>query len=138
VNYATGYGGDSLPFYKRFYEGGSSSVRGFDFNSLGPRYSNSKPKGGEISFVSSSSVSTPFKNIFNTENENMYLGAFIDAGTLAEKVSNFSLGDLRASSGLQFSWVTPIGPISLFYATPIIKKDDDLTQNLSFQLGASF
>jgi len=138
LNYASGYGGDTLPFYKRFYEGGSSSVRGFNFNSLGPKYSNNKPKGGEISFISTTAISTPFNTLFNTKNENMFLGAFIDAGFLSDKVSTFDTNDIRASAGLQFSWITPIGPISLHYASPVLKKTDDEIENLSFQLGANF
>ena len=138
INLASGYGGDSLPFYERFYEGGTSSVRGFDFNSLGAKYvSSGKPKGGELSIVSSIGVASSLA-FAGLDNNNMRLSVFVDAGTISEKKSNFKLNDFRASTGLQFSWLTPIGPIGLHYALPLIKKAGDKTTSLSFELGASF
>ena len=138
LNYASGYGGKELPFFKRFYEGGSSSVRGFDFNSLGAKYSSSgKPKGGELSVVSSLALISSL-DFAGLDNENMRLGGFVDAGTLSEKASNFDIGDMRASAGIQFSWLTPIGPIGVVYAQPLIKKSTDKTKTFSFELGATF
>jgi len=137
INFATGYGGDDLPFFKRYFEGGSSSVRGFNFNSLGAKYANDKPKGGELSFVSSIGVASP-TDIIGIDNENMRLIGFLDAGAIAEKASLFDLNDIRSSIGLQLSWLTPIGPIGLHVAKPIIKKAGDDTQSFAFELGAKF
>ena len=136
-NYATGYGGKELPFFKRYYEGGSSSVRGFNFNSLGSVYSNDKPKGGEVSIISSASIASK-ADMIGLDNENIRVIGFIDAGTIAEKTSDFSFSDLRSSVGLQLSWLTPIGPIGLSAAKPLIKKSEDKTETLSFELGAKF
>ena len=137
INYATGYGGDKLPFFKRYYEGGSSSVRGFDFNSLGAKYSNDKPKGGEFSFVSSLGLGAP-ASIIGMDNENIRLIAFIDAGAISETVENISFSDVRSSLGFQLSWLTPIGPLGLHLAQPILKKTGDNSKTFSFDLGSTF
>ena len=137
LNYGAGLGNSDLPFFKRYFEGGTSSVRGFDFNSLGAKYADGKPKGGEISAISSIALGSPL-DFAGLDNENMRIAAFIDAGTVAEKSSNFSLDDLRSSTGVQFTWLTPIGPIGLHYARPLIKKSTDSTSSFRFDLGASF
>ena len=137
VKLASGYGDDELPFFKRYFEGGSSSVRGFDFNSLGSKYSNDKPKGGELSVVNSLGIDSTLE-FLGIDNSNMRGSAFIDFGTLSEKISNFNVNDFRASSGLQFSWLTPIGPIGINYAVPFIKKSSDKTKAFAFELGSTF
>jgi len=137
LNYGAGLGNSDLPFFKRYFEGGTSSVRGFDFNSLGAKYADGKPKGGEISAISSIALGSPL-DFAGLDNENMRIAAFIDAGTVAEKSSNFSLNDLRSSTGVQFTWLTPIGPIGVHYARPLIKKSTDSTSSFRFDLGASF
>jgi len=137
-NTGAGYGGDDLPFYKRFYEGGSSSVRGFDFNSLGAKYtSTGKPKGGELSWINSLAIAAPSKFI-GIDNDNMRISLFTDGGLISEKQSSFDLNDFRASSGLALNWLTPIGPIGIHYALPIIKKNGDATSSFQFELGTSF
>ena len=137
LNYAQSYGNDDLPFFKRYYGGGASSVRGFDFNSLGAKYSNDKPKGGELSFVSSVGLSSKL-DFIGIENNNMRITGFVDAGTISETLSSFKVDDIRASVGTQFSWLTPIGPIGLNFAQPIIKKADDKTETFAFELGSTF
>jgi len=137
LNYASGYGGNDLPFYERYFEGGSSSVRGFDFNSLGAKYANDKPKGGEFSFISTFGVASP-ASIVGIDNENIRLIAFIDAGAISENISSLEADDFRSSTGVQLSWLTPIGPIGIHYARPILKKSGDKIESLSFELGAKF
>jgi len=134
---AEGYGNKELPFYKRFYGGGSSSVRGFNFNSLGSKYANNTPKGGELSFLASSSIITPGKKI-GIDNENIRLAGFVDTGSISDKLSEFDFSDLRMSYGIAMSWITPVGPIGIHYAIPIIKKTGDSVESFSFQLGTNF
>ena len=137
-NTGSGYGGDDLPFYKRFFEGGSSSVRGFDFNSLGAKYtSTDKPKGGELSWISSLAIGAPSKFV-GIDNDNVRVSIFADGGLISEKQSRVDFNEFRASSGLALSWLTPIGPIGMHYALPIIKKDGDTTSSFQFELGTSF
>jgi len=137
INYVTSYGSDDLPFFKRYYGGGASSVRGFDFNSLGAKYTNDKPKGGELSWVSSAGITSKM-NFLGVDNDNMRITGFIDSGTISEKISDFNVDDIRASYGVQFSWLTPIGPIGLNFAQPLLKKSDDKTETFAFELGSSF
>jgi len=137
LNFGSGYGGDELPFFKRFFEGGSSSVRGFDFNSLGSKYDNNKPKGGEFSIVSSAAISSKL-DFMGIENPNMRGIVFTDLGTIVDKAEDFDFNDVRSSVGIQFSWLTPIGPLGFNLAQPIIKKSGDSTETFSFELGAKF
>lgn len=137
LNFGSGYGGDELPFFKRFFEGGSSSVRGFDFNSLGSKYGNNKPKGGEFSVVSSAAISSKL-DFIGIDNSNMRGIVFTDLGTIVDKAENFDFNDVRSSVGVQFSWLTPIGPLGFNLAKPIIKKTGDSTETFSFELGAKF
>ncbi|MDB3870247.1 outer membrane protein assembly factor BamA [Candidatus Thioglobus sp.] len=134
---AQGYGDKELPFFKRYYGGGSSSVRGFDFNSLGETYTvGGVAKGGELSMLAGTSVISPMT--FIDDSKNMRMSAFIDAGSVEEKASNFSFDELRMSTGVAFSWLTPVGPLGIYAAAPLIKKSADKTKSVEFTLGTSF
>ena len=133
---AQGYGGNELPFFKRYYGGGSSSVRGFDFNSLGATYADGKAKGGELSLLAGTSIISPMK--FIKDSDNMRMSAFIDAGAIEEKASSFDIDEIRMSTGVAFSWLTPVGPLGIYAAKPLIKKSADKTKTIEFTLGTSF
>ncbi len=134
---AQGYGDKELPFFKRYYGGGSSSVRGFDFNSLGATYTNTTiAKGGELSLLAGTSVISPMK--FINDSKNMRMSAFIDAGSVEEKASNLSFDEIRMSAGVAFSWLTPVGPLGIYAAKPLVEKATDQTKTIEFTLGTSF
>lgn len=133
---AQGYGNNELPFFKRYYGGGSSSVRGFDFNSLGATYADGKAKGGELSLLAGTSIISPMK--FIKDSDNMRMSAFIDAGAIEEKASSFDIDEIRMSTGVAFSWLTPVGPLGIYAAKPLIKKSADKTKTIEFTLGTSF
>jgi|ETNmetMinimDraft_12_1059888.scaffolds.fasta_scaffold02270_3 outer membrane protein insertion porin family len=132
----SGYSGKEAPFFKRYFGGGSGSVRGFGNRSLGPTYPNSATKGGELSVLGSVNIISPAS--FMTNNENMRVSAFVDVGNIFEKSSNMKLGDLRMSAGIAFAYLSPIGAIGAYWSTPILKKAGDDIENFSFSLGTGF
>ena len=136
IGVAAGYGGKELPFYRRFFGGGSGSVRGFGNKSLGPLYVNNKAKGGELSILGSANLIAPAN--FFTDNKNMRVSAFIDAGNIYENTSGVKLSDIRMSTGLGFAYLSPIGPIGFYWSTPLMKKTGDIIENFSFTIGTGF
>ena len=136
VSLARGYSNDSLPFYKRYFGGGSGSVRGFGNKTLGPLYPNGSAKGGEVSILGSANLITPA--FFFDNNDKMRMSAFVDTGNIFEKTSNIDLGDIRMSAGFGFAYLSPIGPIGAFISTPILKKDGDIIEEFGFSLGTGF
>jgi len=135
VGFIDSYNDSQTPFYKKYFGGGSASIRGFDFNSLGPKYPNGDVKGGEVSLLASGAIFSPLPL---KDSNNMRIGAFVDMGSITESISDFDLNDIRASSGIAFSWITPIGPIGVNLSKPIIKKTGDSIETFSFTLGSSF
>ena len=133
---AKAYSGNDLPFFKRYFGGGSGSVRGFGNKTFGPLYPNNKAKGGEVSILGSVNIISPA--YFFDDNENMRMSAFIDTGNIYEKTSNIDLTDLRMSAGVGFAYLSPIGAIGVYLSTPILKKSGDVIENFGFSLGTGF
>jgi outer membrane protein insertion porin family len=131
-----GYDGKEVPFFKRYFGGGTGSVRGFKNRSLGPLYPNSAAKGGELSVLGSVNVISPVA--FIEDNENMRMSVFIDAGNIYDKSSNIKLKDLRMSAGVAFAYLSPIGAIGAYWSRPLIKKSGDNVENFGFSLGTGF
>jgi len=131
-----GMGGKPLPFYKIFYAGGVSSVRGFDSYSLGPRDTLGSSLGGSKRLVGNAEVLFPVPG--TGVDRSMRLALFVDAGQVYGANEKMRLSELRYSTGLAFSWNSPVGPLRLSYGVPINSKPDDRTQHVQFQLGQMF
>ena len=104
---------------------------------MGPTYDlTDNAKGGELSVFAGASIISPMK--FVKDSKNMRLSAFVDAGGVYNKTSNFDFNELRMSTGIAFSWLTPVGPLGIYMAEPLIKKSGDKTTNFEFTLGSTF
>ena len=73
--------------------------------------------------------------------ENIDFSLFFDAGNVwgvdySETINDSS--KIRSSTGLAVDWLTPIGPLSLSFATPITKKNTDTTESFRFDIGTTF
>jgi outer membrane protein insertion porin family len=66
------------------------------------------------------------------------MSAFVDAGGIYSKTSSFDAGEIRISTGLAFTWLTPLGPMGFYSAIPLVKKDGDEIKDFEFTLGSSF
>ncbi|HEL5052962.1 outer membrane protein assembly factor BamA [Stenotrophomonas maltophilia] len=128
-----------LPFYENFYAGGTNSVRGFEDNTLGPRevtmgYPEGQPLGGSLKTVGS--IEAYFPRLFDSPSARV--SAFVDFGNVYNGADNFKANELRVSTGVALLWRAPVGPISISYAFPLKKEDDDKIERLQFTFGGQF
>lgn len=137
VGYGGGYDGQQLPFFKAFYTGGATSVRGFQQNSLGPRDVNGV-LGGTRKLVGTSELLFPMPGL--TQDRSVRLGVFFDIGQVWNNQPGQDLSDLqfRYSTGGVFSWNSPFGPLKLIIAEPLNVKPGDQTQRFQFVFGQTF
>lgn len=145
IAFAGKLGDNEYPFFKNYYSGGLSSVRGFDSNSLGPRDSKDDPFGGNVALDMSAELIFPVP--FIKDSSSMRTLLFADAGNvyLTEcPVGNsgcdngIKLDELRFTTGFGFSWLTPIGPISIALSKALNAKDTDDERFFEFALGRTF
>ena len=128
------YGSTSAtPFFANYYGGGFGSVRGFAFNSLGPKNSNSEPLGGQLVTTASAELIFP---LFG-DMPSVRTALFIDTGNVFT-AGEFSAAELRVSGGLNLAWLTPVGPLTLVLANPLKQTTGDQTQSTHITLGRSF
>lgn len=139
LGYGDGYGEtEELPFFKNYFAGGSSTVRGYRASSLGPRDpAVDQPIGGNRRFLGNMELLFPMPGMAE-ENRSMRLSVFVDAGQVYGPRDRFDLGELRYSAGLAFNWFSPVGPLSLSYAVPLNDEPGDRTEGLQFTLGVPF
>ena len=126
--FGDGFGGNVLPASERFFLGGVTTIRGFEFRDIGPEDEAGNPLGG-TSFVQ-----------FNVEigrslGTVLRVVAFVDVGNVYGPDHDFDIGSLRRSAGLGIRIVTPIGPIRLDYGFKLDKKAGEPAGRLGFLLG---
>jgi len=135
--YGVGIDGRPYPLFKNFYGGGLGSVRGFQAGSLGPRDPvTDLAFGGAKKINFNLEMQAPFPGAGNDRTLRMY--SFLDMGNVygPDEPIDFSL--FRASVGVGISWISPIGPLRLAFATPIRTFDGDRIQSIQFQIGTTF
>lgn len=137
IGYGEGYDDtDDLPIFEKFTAGGVRSIRGYEFNSLGPLDSEGDPFGGNLQVITTTEVLFPLEFLGSTET--FRLGVYFDVGNVFADTDSFESDELRQSVGLSAKWFSFIGPIEFSYAVPINDQSGDDTRNFQFALGASF
>ena len=137
LGYGDGYNETTdLPIFEKFTAGGVRSVRGYEFNSLGPKDSNGDSAGGNLQVVGSAEILFALEQLASSET--FRVGVYFDAGNVFEDVDAYEGSELRQSVGLTAKWFSFIGPIEFSYAWPLNDQEGDDVQNFQFALGATF
>ncbi len=119
-----------IPSTRRFYAGGGGSVRGYEYQSIGPFDADGDPLGGRSLVEMSAEARIRFKN-------NLGMVAFVDAGEVGESQTP-SFSNLRMGAGLGLRYYTSFGPLRLDVATPIDPRDSDERLLLYLSIGQAF
>lgn len=124
---------------QRFFVGGDN-FRGFRSAGVGPRdTSTGDSLGGKRYVVGTASLSFP---VGIPREVGMRTFAFSDFGSLwdtdAKGPSVVDENSIRASVGLGLSWRSPLGPIRLSVATPVVKESYDRDEIFRFSFGSRF
>ncbi len=113
---------DKLPATLRYFAGGDASVRGYAYQSLGPRDQNNAVIGGP--YLLTGSIEIDYRL-----GEKWGMAAFVDSGSAFE---NHHI-NLHNGVGVGARWFSPIGPIRLDIAAPLDNNKKGL--RLHFSLG---
>ncbi|MFC0410488.1 BamA/TamA family outer membrane protein [Roseomonas elaeocarpi] len=120
----------AVPPQLRFYSGGGGSVRGYDFQRIGPRRANDTPRGG-LSVVEASI------EVRQKVYGNFGMAAFVDGGSVGSN-SNPSFNSLAFGAGLGVRYATAIGPIRADVALPLKDISGNSGYGLYVGIGQAF
>ncbi len=157
AGYITGYGGQSVPFYQRYFDGGDT-FRGFALAGVGPRdtvaYNNTGALGGTVHAIGTAEVRFPS---LIPESYGVGLSLFTDFGTLGRVDNLFGSTRLctgaqysgigtcvkdnlafRGSAGISVTWKSPFGPVKIDLGLPYMKTYYDRPQIIHFSTATGY
>ncbi len=118
---------------RRFYAGGGGSVRGFNFQGVGPQDANGTPTGGN----SLTEAAAEVRYRFTAFGSDLGLVGFVDAGQVYQSaLPNFN--SLRVGAGIGLRYFTSFGPVRIDIATPITKGPNDPRVAFYVSIGQAF
>ena len=129
---------DYVPLSERFFAGGTTTVRGYDYRDIGPRapqfwFSDKKePIGGRLRLVDNIEMKYKVTDILR-------LYGFVDAGGVWSDMGDFDLGNMKFSAGIGLGVDIPrMGPVRIDYGIPLNPDKDQGSGRLHLMTGFSF
>ena len=125
----TGAGTFGVPPDQRFYAGGGGTVRGYRYQSIGPRFADRRPVGGTQVVAGS------------VEYRQRILGSygvvvFADAGEVTARNAGFAGGGVvQVGAGAGVRYYTSFGPIRVDVAVPLNKQRNQRTDIVEAYIG---
>jgi outer membrane protein insertion porin family len=137
IDYGHGIGDKPYPVFKNFYGGGIGSVRGYLSSSLGAVDPTTfDALGGASRLIGNAELQMPFPG--SGQDRSLRWFGFLDGGQVYQEGQKMRLSELRYSTGLGISWISPVGPLKLSYAKPLNAKQGDRLERFQFQMGTGF
>lgn len=126
-----GSGYDKIPPSLRYYGGGGGSVRGYAYQSIGPRDANNDPEGGrsfqEINLEARIRVT-----------DTISIVPFMDGGMVYPDSFPKFAEKLDWAVGLGLRYATPIGPVRFDLAYPLTHRKGDKRYQVYISIGQAF
>jgi outer membrane protein assembly complex protein YaeT len=124
-----GSASSDVPIFRRFFAGGSTSVRGYGYQKVGPQ-PNGDPVGGLTLVEASLELRFPlFWRLGGV--------AFLDAGQVSRGTWSFG-APVRFGAGPGLRLRTPVGPVRVDVGFPLNPRRDDDSVQVYFSVGHAF
>jgi outer membrane protein assembly complex protein YaeT len=128
----------AVPFYRRYWLGGATSLRGWGRFDVAPLV-DGIPIGGHTMIESSAELRAPVRG-------NLSAVLFMDAGNVWNNAWDFNLNDLRYDVGPGLRYMTPVGPIRFDFGYQLKRipgllidgKPEAHRYRLHFSIGQAF
>jgi outer membrane protein insertion porin family len=120
-----------VPISRRFFLGGSSTIRGYDFEHVGPTGPDGTPTGGDLFVMANLEWRVPVYRGFGVV-------LFSDIGNVFRAINDFRPGQIKGSVGLGLRYNTPIGPIRLDYGRKLEPQGNEASGRFHFSIGQAF
>lgn len=120
-----------LPFNKRFFPGGDSSIRGYQFGEASPK----NPEGKIVGAETFGLLNIEFEQALT---RSISFVVFSDSLGYAQSIANYPFDHGLFSVGAGFSWKTLIGPARLEYGYNLHRREQDPIGTLHFSIGFPF
>jgi translocation and assembly module TamA len=114
AGFAAGASEYSLPPDQRFYAGGSGTIRGYRYQSVGPTFQDGNPIGG----TAIQAGSLEFRQRVGAS---LGFATFVDAGNVSRSLNPLS-GSLKVGVGAGVRYYTALGPLRIDLAVPLQRR----------------
>lgn len=118
---------ERVPKSLRFFAGGDNSVRGYGYESLGPKDEAGQVVGGRYLCALSAEAMHPLYG------DDWFAALFVDSGQAFDDLTDFSL---KTGAGIGLRWRSPIGLVRLDLAHPFDETASSV--RLHIGIGADF
>jgi translocation and assembly module TamA len=121
----------SLPPDQRFYAGGTSTIRGYGYQLVGPTFPNTGNSSG------GTAITTGGLEFRQRLYSSWGVVAFVDAGQVSASLKPLH-SDVRTGVGAGMRYYTPIGPIRFDVAVPVGRRQGEDSFEVYIGLGQAF
>jgi translocation and assembly module TamA len=135
---AQGAGELSLPPDQRFYGGGSGTIRGYRYQSVGPMFTSPPSPASAAGLpIGGTGITAASLELRQRVGTNFGFAVFVDGGQVSASL-RATPEEMRVGAGAGIRYYTPIGPIRLDIAVPTKSRPNQDAFDIYIGLGQSF
>lgn len=120
-----------LPFNKRLFPGGETSIRGYQRGEASPVDADGNQIGAESAMVGNLEIEQALTRTWS-------IVGFVDVGGVAASIEDYPFDEVLVSIGGGIRWNTPVGPLRLEYGYNLDPRPTDPSGTLHFSIGFPF
>ena len=125
---------DKLPVYERFYLGGMSSIRGYEYGKVSPIDPLTGDRiGGDRMWYTNIEIVVPL-----LKEQGVFGVAFFDAGDSLAEDQEWTFNEIAKAVGLEIRWLSPMGPLRIVWGYNLDPLGDEPQTVWDFSIGGQF
>lgn len=125
---------DKLPVYERFYLGGMSSIRGYEYGKVSPIDPETGDRiGGDRMWYTNVEIVVPM-----LKEQGVFGVVFFDAGDSLADDQDWTFDEVAKAVGLEIRWLSPMGPLRVVWGYNLDPLADEPQSVWDFSIGGQF